>query len=52
MVGFEQLKDNRRRNILKCPLDELLLVALAILLTDGETYTDVADFDVDKLDPL
>ena len=50
--AFAQLSDTRRGNGLKYPLDEILLVAFATLLTGGETYVDMADFADDKLDLL
>ena len=50
--GFKEMKDHRRGNALKYPLDEILLVALATVLTGGETYVDMADFAEDKLDLL
>ena len=50
--AFAQLSDTRCGKGLKYPLDEILLVAFATLLTGGETYVDMVDFAEDKLDLL
>lgn len=49
---FSMLDDPRRGNALRYPLDEILLVAMATMLTGGSTCVDMDDFGRQNLAEL